>query len=101
MATKAQRHKAKLLAKIYLCVLVSWRQKCFATVCTKKALPPEHYRIKRLLQLTVLGFYRNVGIDRLGPKEIPLSPDEIREIRLTTPSRRVTMHGIEIESQYH
>jgi hypothetical protein len=24
MATKAQRHKEKLLAKIYLCDLVSW-----------------------------------------------------------------------------
>ena len=24
-----QRHKAKLFAKIYLCVLVSWWRKCF------------------------------------------------------------------------
>ena len=30
MATKAQRHKVKLFAKIYLCVLVSWWRKCFA-----------------------------------------------------------------------
>jgi hypothetical protein len=26
-----QRHKVKLHAKIYLCVLVSWWQKCFTT----------------------------------------------------------------------
>jgi len=35
MATKAQRHKVKLFAKIYLCVLVSWWRKCFAIKCTK------------------------------------------------------------------
>ena len=38
MATKAQRNKAKLLAKIYLCVLVSWWRKCFATKCRRSAL---------------------------------------------------------------
>jgi hypothetical protein len=31
MATKAQRHKAKLFVKIKLCVLVSWWRKCFCT----------------------------------------------------------------------
>ena len=33
MATKAQRHKAKLFVKIKLCVLVSWWRKCFYTKC--------------------------------------------------------------------
>jgi hypothetical protein len=54
MATKAQRHKATLLAKIYHFVLVFKQQQCFAKKYTKKALPPEHCRIKRLLQLAVL-----------------------------------------------
>jgi len=35
MATKAQRHKEKLFAKIHLCVLVSWWRKFFATKCAK------------------------------------------------------------------
>ncbi len=38
MATKAQQHKANLLAKIYLCVLVSWWRKCFARVSLGEAM---------------------------------------------------------------
>jgi hypothetical protein len=35
VATKAPRHKARLLVNIHLCVLVSWWRKYFATKCTK------------------------------------------------------------------
>jgi hypothetical protein len=35
MATKAQRHKVKLFAKICLCVLVSWWRKYFTRIFIK------------------------------------------------------------------
>jgi hypothetical protein len=40
MATKAQRHKAKLLAEVYLCILVSWRQNIFCHKMHKKSASP-------------------------------------------------------------
>jgi hypothetical protein len=44
MATKAQRHKAKLFVKINLCALVSWWRKCFWTKC-------KEFKIKTLIEM--------------------------------------------------
>ena len=68
MATKAQRHKAKLFVKIKLCVLVSWWRKCFCTKCkefTIKTLNVIEARLDGLVKSQKNAFLRECLVFRI------------------------------------